>query len=230
MTVLWLRPTSPGMTWSLLTTVHPPRQREPTNLALLRGPSSSGYVSSFLRLRGDNATPSTSASRGLADPSQRKAETKVVSRASCAPPNNGSPSATTSRRPSYTSGALKSRSFTMTLEDTLAPPSRLPGGSALEGEAPPPQHSWSGARCAMVAKHVGWTATSAGARDRREGQTEAAQQQHPEQVRLYPRGGTGRGGRESQSSSWTALRPEHGLLIVRQSGENAPLAVFPFDT
>ena len=48
----------------------------------------------------------------------------------------------------------------------------------------------------MVAKHVGWTATSAGARDRREGQTEAAQQQHPEQVRLYPRGGTGRWQRE----------------------------------
>ena len=100
----------------------------------------------------------TLAACGLAEPSQCKAETKVVSKANSAPPNNGRPSATTSRRrPSWTSGALKSKSLTITLVDALAPPSRHTLAAALSRAKPRlPHHSSSGAQCAMVAKHVGW--------------------------------------------------------------------------
>ena len=76
-----------------------------------------------------------------------------MSRASCAPPNIGRPSATTSRRrPSCTSGAFRSES----LHHVGGHPGAAfaSGGSALESKNPLPQHSSSGARCAMMTNHV----------------------------------------------------------------------------
>ena len=88
-------------------------------------PTSSGYVRSFLLLATASAAPSVSAVPGRADPSQCNVKINVVSIASRAPPNNGSPSATISnRRASPGLGAARSISQTMTFVVTRAPPSR----------------------------------------------------------------------------------------------------------
>ena len=100
----------------------------------------------FARAR---ATPSLLAASGLAEPSQWRGHTKVVSTASCAPPNSGKPSATTSnRRPSRGLGTARSMSLTIwlvvtrgpALWDILAPAlstakPRLPNTPALEHAA-----------------------------------------------------------------------------------------------
>ena len=98
----------------------------------------------------------------LAEPSRCKAETKVVSKASCAPPNNGRPSVTTSRwRPSWTSGALKSKS--LTIHNPASPTLQLQ--RALR----------DGGQVRRLDGHIDKY-------ERREGQVEAAQKQHPKQV------------------------------------------------
>ena len=85
-----------------------------TNWPRLRGPRSSGYVASFLRLGAFNATPSRSAACRLGAPSLCKAHTIVVSMANWNPPWNGNPSTKTSNlRPSCTLGSWMSMSRIM---------------------------------------------------------------------------------------------------------------------
>ena len=60
--------------------------------------TSSGYALSFRRLAALRANPSVEGAPGRADPSPWSGLTNVVSTASCAPSNKGSPSATTSSR------------------------------------------------------------------------------------------------------------------------------------
>ena len=69
-----------------------------TKRLLALGPTSSGYRPSFRRRAASRATPGVCPARGLAVPSLRSAFTFVVSTASWAPPDNGRPSATPSRR------------------------------------------------------------------------------------------------------------------------------------
>ena len=108
-----------------------------TSLALPRRPTSSGCVHSFLLLAATNAAPSLSAVPGRADPSQCKVETRVVSIANCAPPNNGNPSATiSSRRASAGFGAARSISRIITFVVTRGPPSRQILAAALSTACP----------------------------------------------------------------------------------------------
>ena len=99
-----------------------------------RGPCGSGHVRSFARLARARATPSLLAAPGLAN-HHNGGYTKVVSTASRAPPNNGKPSATISRRPSRGLGTAQSMSLTIWLVVTRAPlaqhpcpGTRFPGG------------------------------------------------------------------------------------------------------
>ena len=95
-TSLW--PTDSGRTMSRGTSDHPIRRQAPLTWPFLGDRTNSGYVRSFLLLATASAAPSVSAVPGRADPSQCNVEIKVVSTASCAPPNNGSPSAIISNR------------------------------------------------------------------------------------------------------------------------------------
>ena len=77
----------------------PPTSRaKTTRRAREPGPTSSGYVLSFVRRASARATPSQSAAPRLGTPSPLSADTKVVSTASCTPPKRGKPSTTTSNR------------------------------------------------------------------------------------------------------------------------------------
>ena len=67
-----------------------------TSLGLPPSPDNSGYVRSFLRLATERASPSCRSAPGRAVPARVRADTRVVSMASCALPCSGSPSATTS--------------------------------------------------------------------------------------------------------------------------------------
>ena len=120
-TSLW--PTDSGRTMSQGTSDHPIRRQAPPTWPFLEGrpaPDMCALSSSW-----QPRAPSVSAVPGRADPSQCNVEIKVVSIASCAPANNGSPSATISkRRASPGFGAAKSISRTVTFVLTRAPPSR----------------------------------------------------------------------------------------------------------
>ena len=120
---LW--PAGTRSSWSPSTT-GPPTSRAITNRRARRWtPTSSGYVRAFLFRAASKATPSTSAAPLLAVPSHLSALTNVVSIASCAPPNWGRPSATTSRRlPPGPCRCSRSRSRTMMLVVTRPPASR----------------------------------------------------------------------------------------------------------
>ena len=77
------------------------------------------------RLATVRAAPLTSAQRGWGVPSRRTGDTEVVSTTSWEPWNRGNPSTTTSiLRLSNRSGAARSMSWTLTLEDTRPPASR----------------------------------------------------------------------------------------------------------
>ena len=96
-----------------------------------------GLVRAFLFRAASRATPSTSATPLLAVPSPLSALTNVVSNASCAPPNRGRPSATTSRRlPSRPCRCPRSRSRTMMLVVTRPPASRRIRASMLSKAKP----------------------------------------------------------------------------------------------
>ena len=84
--------------WVSLDQRPPTSPARTTNRARARGPTSSGYVRSFLRRARVRTAPSICAAPGLADPSQWSGETSVVSTASCIPPKRGKPSATISSR------------------------------------------------------------------------------------------------------------------------------------
>ena len=163
----------------------PPTSPASTNRALPRGLASSGKVLSFPRLAATKTAPSTWAARGCADPSQCKADTKVVSTASWAPPNKGSPSAKISiRLLSSGSGSAKSKSRNMAFVTTL-PPASLQTG-ALHCENPPPQESCPRARSSVVAKNVERTATPTLTCGEREGEAKTALKENLEQWRLDP--------------------------------------------
>ena len=99
--------------------------------------------------------------------------------ANWAPPNNGSPSATTSKR--------RASWFQIFDEEIGGDPSsgftEDPCSCTLQGEPPTPQDARSRTRCTMVAKDVEWTATLAGARREREGKPEATKKQDAEELR-----------------------------------------------
>ena len=117
-----LLPADSRRTLSQRTNDRPLPRRRPPVWPFLKN---SGCVRSFFLLAAVNAAPSVSAVPGRAIPTQCKEEIKVVSIASCVPPNYGNPSATISnRRASPGFGAAKSISRTMTLVVTRAPPSR----------------------------------------------------------------------------------------------------------
>ena len=80
--------------------------------------------SHFTALGNDQAMPSSSSAPLRAVPSQWKVDTRVVSTASCMPPNRGRPSSTTSRRRVSLFGTPKSRSRIRTLVVTRTPASR----------------------------------------------------------------------------------------------------------
>ena len=108
-----------------------------TNFALPNWPPSSGEVVSFRRRAACRAAPSTSTQRVCGVPSRLSTDTTVVSIVSCAPWNNGRPSATiSSRRLSSTSGRAKSMSCTRTFNETLAPASRQTRAAALSTTKP----------------------------------------------------------------------------------------------
>ena len=69
-----------------------------TKRHLPSSPDNSGYVRTLRLLAPLSAAPSLVAAPTLAVPSLLMALTRVASMASCAPPNSGRPSATTSRR------------------------------------------------------------------------------------------------------------------------------------
>ena len=138
----------------------------------------------------------------------------MVSKASCAPPNNGRPSATTSRRrPLWTSGALKSKSLTVTLVDTLAPPSRHTLAAALSRGKPRLPNTPALAHAARW-----WPSTSVRRPHRRVRETR------------------GRGNRRRCRSNTLYRTREVAEPIqlldrsdtVHQSGHDPPLAVLPF--
>ena len=159
-----------------------------TNLALPCSPDSSGYARSFLRRALSRAAPSSPAHRACGVPSRRRGETSVVSRATCAPWNNGNPSATTSRRRASTrSMGNKSKSLTMTFVVTLAPASRHTCRRALQSEPPTSQDTCLCATRTVVAKDVKETVTPAGAGGRREREPEASEKQHPVSRGVDPR-------------------------------------------
>ena len=108
---------------------HRARARPPTstpnttNLLRALGPTSSRYRRSLRRLAAPK--PLLVAARGRALPSLCNALTTVVLIANWAPPNSGSPSATTSkRRPSASSTKPNSNSRRKTFVVTLPPASR----------------------------------------------------------------------------------------------------------
>ena len=91
-----------------------------TRRALVRGPTSSGYVRSFLWRALCKTTPSMFSAPLCGDPSQWRALTTVASTATWNPPNRGRPPTTTSSlRPSP-----RSKSRTTTLVVTLHFPTR----------------------------------------------------------------------------------------------------------
>ena len=77
-----------------------------TNRALLRRPTSSGHLRSFLLFAAVKATPSSTEAPRLADPSPRRMLTVVASIACWAPPNRGNPSTATSSRLSSALSAI----------------------------------------------------------------------------------------------------------------------------
>ena len=117
-----LPPTSPAKT------TRRARERRPTN---------SGCVRSFLRRAWAKMMPSMFAVPGLAVPTPRMGDTRVVSIASCAPPYRGNPSTRTSnRRASWAFGRARSISLTMTFTATLPPASRQTRAAALSTANP----------------------------------------------------------------------------------------------
>ena len=103
-------PTSPAMT---------------TRRALPFPQHNSGYVLTLSFLASPGAAPSVMSAPRLRVPSPWSGKTSVASSASWHPPNKVSPSATTSkRRPSEFCGGQMSKSLSITLVDTRAPPSR----------------------------------------------------------------------------------------------------------
>ena len=152
-----------------------------TNLALPCSPDNSRYARSFLRRALSRAAPSSPAHRACGVPSRRRGETSVMSRATCAPWNNGNPSATTSRRRGI--DAVHGQQVQIPHHDIcLAPASRHKCGRALQSEPPTSQDPCLCATRPVVAKHVEWTATPAGARGQGEGEPQAAQEQHAEEL------------------------------------------------
>ena len=122
----------------------PTSQARTTSFARPNRPVSSGNVLSFLRLAMVRAAPSSLAQRGRGKPSRPTGDTNVVSMASCAPWNNGSPSATTSSR--RLSGRPWGRhQIQVTNQDISAHPGTcLPtnsGSGCLQGKTPTTQHS-----------------------------------------------------------------------------------------
>ena len=86
----------------------------------------------------------------------------------------------------------------------------------------PPPH----ASCAMMAKGVKGTATSAEAGGQRQTETKAALEQHTEQVTLNPIEDMGRSSGESHSRSWATLRSKQGSLGSSHGGHD-PHAEIP---
>ena len=122
----------------------PTSKASTTNLAGCPRWTSSGASSS--------ATPSLSAAPRLAVPSQWRAETRVVSTANWAPPCNGSPSTTTSKRRASFTATGRSRSRTNKLVATLPPASRHTRAAALSTTNP--RLDSLRTRCTMMAKRV----------------------------------------------------------------------------
>ena len=165
----------------------------------------------------------------LAEPSQWWAETNIVSTASCAPPNNGRPSAIISmRRPSCTSGAKISKSRTYTLVETRAPLTANSCANALNCKPPSAQNPCTTARWAVMAKRIEWTATPASARDKEQKQMEAAQQKHTEQMGVNPGCIMGRCGHQCYTRQWTTLGSQRGLFILAQLAQKELTMSEPF--
>ena len=91
--------------------------------------------------------------------------TRVVSRASCAPWNNGNPSATTSKRGASTpSCGTRSKSLTITFVVTRAPASRQTRAAAFPKRMPRNSTPRLSASCLVVAKKAEKTPTPTDAR------------------------------------------------------------------
>ena len=115
-----------------------------------------------------------------------RGETNVVSIASCAPRHKLKPSATSNLRPSKALNSPRSMSLTHTFVATRAPASRqICAAAHSKGNSLLPNTPVS-TRCAMVAKHVELTATSAGAQSEGKGQVEAEAKQEVERLRVEP--------------------------------------------
>ena len=163
----------------------------------------SGYVRTLRLLAALSAAPSLEAAPALAVPSLLMALTRVASMASCAPPNNGRPSATTSRRrPSSRNPEDPCRRHVSGHSGTSF--TAYASHHALHGEAPPTQHPCHCESCTVVAKDVEWTATLAVALWQGEWEAKTAEQQNTETLYLNPEqpvcGATGeRDGRQRAS-------------------------------
>ena len=127
-----------------------------------------------------------------------------------------------------TFGAVKSRSLTQTLVDTLAPASLQIRATALSKAKPRrPNTPVSAACCAVVAKRIEKMATPASARDRRQKQTKASEKQHTKEICINACGIVRRCSSQRCSRSWTALgtsrelapeRPEKAILSIDGGG------------
>ena len=127
----------------------------------------------------NRAAPSTTWLRGCGVPPRSSGETRVVSRASCAPWNNGNPSATTSRRRASTRPCgtrskiphhhVRREPFSCLATDTSC--------TAFQSECSATQHPRLSASCPVVAKRVLKTATPTEARRGEKGLQDTSQEE-----------------------------------------------------
>ena len=157
-----------------------------TNLALLLGAMSSGYVRSFLRLAATRTTPSRSAAPRCGDPSPRRGDTIVVSHCQLSASEEGQ--AIGNNLKSAAVQGVRSSDVKVANEDVgghSVPCFATDASSgAFQSKPAPPQHSSPCACCAVVAKGVKETATPAEATGERKGKTKATQQEHAKELGL----------------------------------------------
>ena len=190
-----------------------------TSLALPPSPDISGYVRSFRRLASVRATPSYGSAPGRAVPSRVRADTRVVSMASCAPPCKGSPSATTScLRLSMRCGGHRSKSRTITFVRTRAPASRHTRAAALSSGNPllprtlPLRKLHGGGQGCREDGHTGsceWT---------EEGKVDTSEQQNAERLGVKSRCLGGQERHERGRQERARLGPQQRSLLHWEGG------------
>ena len=179
-----------------------------TKRARLRGPTSSGYVRSFLRRALCKTTTSMFSAPLCGDPSQWRALTTAASTTNWQPPNRGSPSTTTSNlRASAARGSSKSKSRTMTLVVTLPPASRQTLAVALSNANPRRPNTPARTRCSVVAKLVNLTATPANVQRKKQWKLETLQQHNTGHMGRNASEMMRWNSREGHTGPWTSLRP-----------------------